>query len=56
MSGQVYGQNHEKFQDISKEDVEYEKEFEPDYEESQNDNLESENENLSFNLDFQTFF
>ena len=44
MSGQVYGQNHEKFQDISKEDVEYEKEFEPDYEESQNDNLESEND------------
>ena len=44
MSGQVYGQNQEKLQDISKEDVEYEKEFEPDYEESQNDNLESEND------------
>ena len=42
--GQVYGQNQEKFQDISKEDVEYVKEFEPDYEESQNENLESEND------------
>ena len=43
MSGQVYGQNQKKYI-ISKEDVEYEKEFEPDYEESQNDNLASEND------------